>query len=312
LLEGGETDGVIGRVAGRDLKRLASSIYWNGLRTWRVFRHPVAQREYFQRAGGVNRRALLTPDGDAAELGRTVFWDVSLPSGDDGQEGACTFDLTAVEATYLAHKIREHHKETLLCQLIDRERPALAEGAPWYWLAPSALPNARRRELEHAEVFSELAFAATLVYNLILAEKSKRQDRIDLYRQELASHREALLNRAHVLSAWSLEDFWLLIDRARRLMPSEAPIGFATRAFTTSWFTHQLTHLDTDLAEDQTARQLIADRERTLKGRYSRVSGGRALDLWQGSSGFGRLNFRWNQVRRVVTDIRRGLGYADA
>lgn len=31
LLEGGERDDVIGRLAGKDLKRLASSVYWAGL-----------------------------------------------------------------------------------------------------------------------------------------------------------------------------------------------------------------------------------------------------------------------------------------
>ena len=45
LQEAGESDGVIGRVAGANLQRFPSSIYWNGLAEWGI-RHILGQGYY--------------------------------------------------------------------------------------------------------------------------------------------------------------------------------------------------------------------------------------------------------------------------
>src|SRR5690606_119318 len=43
LLESGETDGVIGKVAGAALKRLPSNVYWQGMGAWGIRQFPGSQ-----------------------------------------------------------------------------------------------------------------------------------------------------------------------------------------------------------------------------------------------------------------------------
>ena len=62
------------------------------------------------------------------------------------------------------------------------------------------------------------------------------------------------------------------------------------------------------LVEDDVAAKLIESRELELKkyGR-SRFHNPRALDRWSGRSGASRMNFRWNRVRDLLTDLYAGL-----
>jgi Family of unknown function (DUF6361) len=61
--------------------------------------------------------------------------------------------------------------------------------------------------------------------------------------------------------------------------------------------------------DDAIIRQVIANRERRLKGSLARLHNPRALERWSGRSGVGRLSYRWNPVgQRILIDILDGLG----
>jgi hypothetical protein len=51
------------------------------------------------------------------------------------------------------------------------------------------------------------------------------------------------------------------------------------------------------------ARQLVEERERRLKTSQSRYVNRAVRDRWTGSSGIGRLSFRWGQAKSHLRDI---------
>ena len=59
--------------------------------------------------------------------------------------------------------------------------------------------------------------------------------------------------------------------------------------------------------DDKTARALLKMREQRLKGPRARLDNPRALELWGGDSGTGRLVYRWPTGRRLIGDILEGL-----
>jgi hypothetical protein len=61
------------------------------------------------------------------------------------------------------------------------------------------------------------------------------------------------------------------------------------------------------ITNDASARDLIRHRERFLKRGQARLENRRALDLWNGSAGTGRLDFRWRIARVQIQDIHDGL-----
>lgn len=70
LRAGGEDEGIIGGRAGKNLKRLASSIYWAGLRSWGIRLFPGSQESYFSALPSLARRrhrAGSSEEGFAAE-----------------------------------------------------------------------------------------------------------------------------------------------------------------------------------------------------------------------------------------------------
>ena len=62
-----------------------------------------------------------------------------------------------------------------------------------------------------------------------------------------------------------------------------------------------------DVADDPESRTLVRNRERRLKGVRSRFVNQRALDQWSGNSGVRRMEYRWGNVKTLLSDLHAGL-----
>ena len=150
------------------------------------------------------------------------------------------------------------------------------------------------------------------MYNLLVGAEYERAgfDRVkepvntytDAYAQWLV-RADAMDN----LRSWDLGAFWDLIDsRPNR-------ISARSRSFVNELARMIRTGAVVDAAENVTSplRALIAARERSVKHGQSRLGANRKLlGAWSGSSAAGALTFRWEQVKRIVTDIHDGLACA--
>lgn len=303
LLAGGERRkgvmGVIGERARKDLKRLPSSVYWNSLRLYGIRLYPGSLEQYHRSLDGFYRLqsdAARTDDGDAAE-GRLANWHPGLPEAHDAYLEETTFTLTSAEAEYLREGIIAHHPGTLLAFLVDRGKRAKVD-FPWEHPQYGAFHPHVREQLEHARNFSEAIHGAQILYNLVLAEARNSAERIQEHGAFLEEWVANVEERLAELQAWDVESFWALADGQRRRIP------IRTRRFVESWFDRALDHPDR-VRNDEHLRDLVADRERSLKGPRARITNQSAH--WGGTSGIDQHSFRWPNAALIIHDILDGL-----
>lgn len=308
LAKTGDTRGVIGIEARANLKRMPSTIYWQGLGQLGIRRYPGALEGYhraldaFYKNGGSIVRG---DDGHAVVGGRLGNWDPALPSAPVGFPSSATLRLEKAEAEYLRERIIQSAPASLFAFLADRSVDAAKITFPWEHPLLLQMTATNRSELEHARNFSETMHGAALLYNLMLAEKKQDQARVQGYTDQFAEWAEALLARMAELEAWSQSGFWALV-RA-----TGARIGSATPAFIDAWLEQAISKNPGALSSQKSVRQLITQRERTLKGSLARLDNIRALDLWGGASSSNQLDYRWNRpVKAMLADLRSALGDA--
>ena len=308
-----DSDGNIGKVARTALKRLPSSVYWQGLGVWgiRSFRGAQAQygrsldRHYAQltRHGGrVSERDVEHDDLVAPN------WHAGLLPPPSDFPGECSLRLTRREAEYLAERIRlsPTSSGSLLAELVAQRRPSCEVNFVWQHPYAAELPANLREMADHARNFSEVMHGAPLLYNLVLAEQAQRDDGVKRYRQRFAEWAQSLAERSRNFSAWKRERFWELVRAANPRISSP------THEFIDAWWDLALTGDAARLRDSQTARTLIRQRERRLKKNLARIDNPRAQELWTGDSGSAQLEFRWLISQRLLADIFVGLESSDA
>lgn len=300
--------GFFGSRAGRNLKRLPSSIYWAGLRAWGILTRDWAQDQYHRSIDYVYRcrkeeddrgreRRSFGDTPDQAPLPATITWHLRLPAAPSDFPAHADFALTSDEADFLLDCIVSKQRSSLLAHLALYCKPAEVS-APWEHPELAGFTDSHRELLDHARRFSMLMHGAALVYNLALAEKKPWTEKVEEFRNSLALWFEEL-NQAEFI-AWSLPRFWeLTLGRGHA-------ITLATRRFVEEWRQHIMLK-GTSIVDDSSVRKLIRDREKKLKGTKSRFLNQQALSNWTGSSGLNRMTFRWSTASRFLKDIYTGL-----
>lgn len=305
LLASEDTDGVIGKVAGKSLQRLPSNIYWQGLGVFGIRHFPGSQPQYDR---SLDRFYVLTGrqarDDDGEPVGGHIQanWHPGLPNPPEGFPGTASLGLTRTEARFLQERIVARSPESLLRFLVDRGREAEELEFPWQHPQFAEFPARCQDQLFHARNFSEGMHGASLLYNLMLAEQTARDDLVSSYRRWIKEWGEALEGRLGELRAWERGRFWQLVDS------QGARVTHGTRTFVDTWLGLVLTgETPRQAASGKGARQLVHGRERALKGSLARLDNRRALELWTGAAGTAQINFRWRIAQRILKDVHRGL-----
>lgn len=300
LMKGGEALGVIGYRAGGNVQRLPSSVYWQGLRRLGLLRFDGSEADYARELRATSE-AQRNDDGEPVGNASRVLWDAQLPQPPEGWLEATDFAITSEEARYLSDRVNFAAPDSLLAHLIHLGRRPSGTDFPWEHVPPAELPKALSEELEHARNFSESMHGASLLYNLMLAQEKDLEDLVEEYEERLAEWWEALKQRADEFAKWNRPRFWALLAawRARVPPPSysfvetwQGAIGRARRI--------------ESILSDRSLHELIRLRESFLKRGRARLGNPRALDLWNGRSGAGQLDYRWGRpVRQILEDLIR-------
>lgn len=293
---GQEIYGVIGRVAKNNLKRFPSSIYWAGLGRWGIRRFEGSQDQYHRSVDALyvqraNRRK--RDDDEWADQPSISTWHPKLPPSSPVFPDEASFVLRHEDAAFLRDRILTSCVGSLLAWLVQHSDDIDCE---FPWLKPdiAQAPGPIRALLEHARHFSQVMHGAALVYNLLLAELSHRDDRVDEYRAALSewTHDTAW---PEVLR-WPLGDFFVAARADGQVVAAN------TETFTKSWINLAQDKLGR-VADDPRARELVKGREESLKRSRSRFSNRAALGQWSGASGVARLDYRWGTVKTFLTDL---------
>lgn len=312
LLRSEDTAGIFGAQAHQTLKRLPSSVYWQGLRRWGILLYPGTQSQYhavLERLSRDSNRALVSLEEDSA-LPPTRHWDHHLQPPPPGFPQTASFRLLPEEATYLRERILHRAPGSLLAFLVDCSDGPSEEEFPWLHPQCDQLPLPLAEVLRHARHFSEVIHGASLLYNVLLAEKKGRDDWITRYRAMLDDWYARVEARREELLVWDRHvRFWELVQQANlRISPR-------TRDFVDQWLTLALTvGSAAALSGDATAREMIERRESVLKRKLARLRYRHALELWNGDAGAGiaQLAYRWPTVQLMVNDILDGLSSVES
>jgi len=314
LEAGNEERGVIGINAKEKLKRLPDSVYWAGLGAFGVRRYRGEMSDYYRGIERFYRQATDAAGHESEELisgHRPHNWDLDLPDPPDGLFSGTTLNLRPAESEYLRQQMITAEPDTLLAYLLRRANVVSDDVVhPWDTLDPTSASNVLIERVEYARWFSEMISGAALLYNLLLAEGATRRnlqsggaDSVENYRVKLDDWAALITARATAIEGADRSRFWQLVHLADGRVPE------STRVFLDRWFDMAIAAPES-IIESKDARELIIEREYRLKRGLARLQNPRQLELWGGSSGAGRLTYRWGTGRTMVNDIVNGLNGA--
>lgn len=317
-----DRDGNIGKFARTKLKRLPSSVYWQGLRLWGIRTFPGSLDQYhrsldhFYEHHSRQHKRGEGRDTDHDDLTSTN-WHPQLtvqsiesiglgPPKDFPSE--CSLKLRKAEAEYLRERIRTSPacKGSLLSELVTRRMRH--DPVEFAWQHPGSVdfPESIRESLLHARNFSEMMHGAALLYNLILAEEAGIEDRREQYRNALKNWAKTLQAREREFREWNRDGFWRIVHE------TNPRIGPATGGFVDTWRDLIGGGNLQKVPDSRKARELITERESRLKRALARIGNPRAQEIWNGDSGSWALEYRWRISQRLLNDIFDGMEGEDA
>lgn len=282
-----DPQGTFGRDAGAGIKRLPSSVYWAGLKRL-GFR-------YFD--GALQRYHRL-----AQRQGEITNWNPYLPDPPTGLPSAASHHLTRAEGEFFQNQLRQHAQGSLFQFIVELRDPGADASGPWDHPLIGSMPAQLQYWLTEARNYAELMHGAALIYNLLLSRKSGRDELVASYTSRLQDWSAGIQNRMAELQIWNRLAFWELIRRSNPRSP------LPTRTFSENWITRVLGHGEpARLRDDASTYQLIAARERALKGARARLFSQPHLESWGGESGATLLDYRWSITRSLAREIIAGL-----
>lgn len=298
LLRGGEQDGVIGRLAKDNLKRMPSVAYWNalgyfGLRDPGLSIEGLLRHDISSRFGHAHSAA---PDDPGAERDRHVSsLHPDLPTAPADLLLSSTLSLTPAEADYLRERMALSSAGTLFAWLLEHGEASMQDYV-WQHKSLTSFPAEAAEYVDAGRRFHTLVHGAALAYNSLLAKTrddadllTQYDDRIDLWSQELQDEQP-------LADGWTVDVLWSLMARRG------TPVRWGTQSFVTSWVRAVAEH-GAQAATEPAVRSLIRQRELSLKGGRARVANREALNAWAGGSGLVRLDYRWTVARRLMHDV---------
>lgn len=291
--------GLIGKLKGKEVQRLPSSIYWSGLFTYGIRINPQSLDSYLRSLRFMSDQSAHQPrpDGEATTQ-LSTNWHSALPAAPEGMLDEVSFRLTPAEKRYLRERILfSSASGSSLLAFFARQASAPSD-TPFVWTAGECerLLAPLATDVMHGRNFSESIHGAQLLYNLMLAELSQAAGLVERYRDKLDGWAQQMHARMPAFETWNHDEFWAMVEQHGR-------VAWPTRVFIESWW--RAVARAGPIADDRDARTLVRDRERALKGSQARVNGGSALRDWQlaGAAGATQLDFRWRNARRLLRDV---------
>lgn len=293
LENGGEQTGIIGIRTRSKNGPLPSNVYWGTLRSWGIRTDAGDEADYPGVVAALRRnQAYSEAQGEGHRVNRSM-WHPALPAAPNDWLDKVDFRLLSGEASFLIDRLVDSHPESVLTHLAKARKKT---HCTFIWEHPdlAGFPDSARSLVDQARKFSNLMYSASLLYNLMLSERLKKDEWVARYQAELNDWREGL--ELSELRDWHLTDLWdLLRDRGYR-------IRLPTRDFVRNW-REAVLDSRADVRESDAARDLVRNREMRLKGSRSRFRNRAALDGFTGAVGAFRIGFRWSSAMSHLRDI---------
>jgi hypothetical protein len=236
-----------------------------------------------------------------------VTWHPRLPGPPRGFPDKIEnlgFQLSREEADFLLDRIVKSQGQSLLAHLVMHCAPAECD-FPWQHPDRATFPQDHQRLLGYAEYYSSVMHGAAFLYNLMLAEKSERENLRDEHQGNLTDWKDRFGSLRH--GDFTVTGLWdVTVGQGHT-------ITRRTKEFVSAWV-ERARSIGGSVMEDEDCRRLVRAREQRLKGGRSRFTNARALDQWKGYAGTNQMAYRWSNVTALLADLHDGLnggGYAE-
>jgi hypothetical protein len=297
-----QNEGVIGRIARSNLRRMPSDIYWGSMTAWGIRRFSLSIAEYGQQVAAQARRRIERDEDGNAIKPSAPMWAAIPPEPPRFLDHDLSFELEPAEAQVLAEGIRRCHPDTLIA-VLSAEPGLPLDGIDYPWLVPSPrLPDCLAELLRHGRCFSELTHGPRLVYNLLVARKAhielgwSTEELIDAHVEQLKDWASLIESRHEDLRAWAHEP-----EEFRQLLASYN-ITNRTLHFWND-LARRAVNDPSGFAENQEVHRLVHDRERRLKTGRARLTHRAALESGGQPASVDRLDYRWSITKRYLKDL---------
>lgn len=298
--------GIVGAVAGAQVKNLPSGLYWVGLTEFGILTRPLAREQLGEVRSG---------SADTDELAERSIseWSPTMPRWPDGfpNDLASGFELSPDEAGWLRERIMTAVPNAFLADLVRvHVRPEPTSHAPWDDPAIAFASSGNRDVIEDARLFSLVMFGGSLLYNLLVAERyeaggyNRVEEPAVTARTALTDWVEQVAASQRALATWDRVAMW---ERTYRRSPN---VSASTRTFVEHWISAIAGGAAPGSADSRVLREMVRRREFQTKGSRSRLSNDRMLENWLGSEGSRPQNYRWPNARLLLTDVADGIDRA--
>lgn len=305
---GDDLRGIIGRDSGINLKRKPSSVYWSGIRSWKIFNPPEEHLKNFslnqycmfvEKHFGKREQEKLSGkkvEGDEDALNDDPMYMIAglsffdfpdkIPEPLDQSE----IRLTDDEAIFLKKKIMASHGESLLAHFLVQDN--------WYLLTKdnlsfqdlldfSGFKDAEMaRKIQLASWFATFNKIINVRFNWLLREGMNRESYDRKWQESLV--------QVYDLGDNHLEEIFTLLKLHRE---SENK----TKQFLNSVYESLKT------GDFDTVDSLIRKREESLKRSRSKFKNIQQLNL-EYNIGIDELDYRLPIALQLLSDIHQGLG----
>lgn len=298
--------GIIGERAGGTISRTPADIYWTGLREWGILKVDFSRRDlhdllkiYYKSS---SEDLLLENDYNLDELAlfknEIQLWDPSLINIPDNFPEKANLYLSQEQANYLKEKIKKNCHHTVLSEIIDL--PSDNVDFVWNHKYINQLGEKLFNQIKHAHFFADTIYGAHLLYNLMLSQKDENTNNEleEKYLKLVNDWKVDIKDQKKHLKAWDLEGFWLIVGVN----------DIKLKSFIKNWYDIILNERYLDEIENNSyVRELIAQREKLIKGNRARLFNQTYLEKWGGASSVSKLDFRWNIANNFIRDIKLAL-----
>jgi hypothetical protein len=233
LLDSGESEGVIGKVAKDTLKILPSYMYWSGLGRWGIRRFDGSLYQYFRSLDSfyIYKKGLIKSDDNELVTRPAANWDPHIVPVPKDFPGKASLSLTKDEADYLQHRISVNCPGSVLAFLATTTKPVEVD---YIWQHPeyAGFSESHKKIIDHARNFSEVIHGASLLYNFMLAQKAQIDEKIEDYSGKIKDWASFIENRQNEFLRWDLREFWKIVfsENSRMKTPRAKARGFSLMA----------------------------------------------------------------------------------
>jgi len=302
-----DQNGIIGQLSGANITRTPADIYWTGLREWGILKGDFSRRDFHDILKIYHKSSaedlILENEYQLENIlnykDKIQLWDPVLIESPEEFTQKADLNLNYYQADYLKEKIKKNCSQTVLAEIIDLPYDQGTDFV-WEYNLINHLDQKLYNQVKHAHHFSELIFGAHLLYNLMLAQKDQNtnQELEETYLKLINEWKYEIKENKKCLKGWDLNDFWL----------TAAVNDFKLKSFVNSWYELALNdNYLNQIENSDTARGLIADRERLIKGQRARLFSQKYLEKWGGASSASKLDFRWHIAENFIRDIKFAL-----